>query len=111
VSSLTDDPRTAKQLRAEIAVLERQLEEQGTVAGTWSARRTERRASRRATRHAARDARQQAAPQGSPSLVPAIVPVTRRAALALWLAPMILLAPAVKTARRFVKSVKRGVVG
>ena len=106
MSALIDDPRTAEQLRAEITALERQIEEQGTVAGRWAARRTRRRAAMRVARDAARAAPQPAA-QGPLSLRAA--PVTRRSALAMWLAPMILLAPTVKTAKRLVKSVKRRV--
>ena len=52
----------------------------------------------------------QPASQRSLSLLRARVPVTRRSALAMWLAPLILFAPAVKTAKRFAKAVKRRVV-
>ena len=102
---MIDDPRTTEQLRAEITALERQIEDRGTVAGKWEARRAWRR--RRAAKDAARAAMQPASP-GSLSRLPA--PVTRRSALAMWLAPMILLAPTVKSAKRLVKSVKRRVV-
>jgi hypothetical protein len=90
VSSLSDDPRTAEQLRAEIAVLKQQIEERSAVVA--SPRR------RRAKKPAPRESRG----PGSVS-----VSFTRRATFAMWLAPVILLAPAVKSARRLAKAVKR----
>jgi hypothetical protein len=88
VGSMSDNPRTEEQLRAQIAALQEQLEKRGSGAG------------KRAMRRAIKPAWQE-----SPSGVR--VPVTRRSAFAMWLAPVILLAPAVKSAKRLAKAVKR----
>jgi hypothetical protein len=98
VSSLTDDPRTEQQLRAEIAALKKRIDQQGAGEG---ALRHAKRATKRATRPAA---------QTSLIPFPVHVPVTRRASFAMWLAPAILLAPALKRAKQLAKTVKRRVL-
>lgn len=91
---MSDDPRTEQQLRAEIAAIKKRIEQQGTAAGKGALRHA-----KRVTRPAA---------QRSLTLFP--VPVTRRASLSMWLAPAILLAPAVKRAKQLAKSLKRRVL-
>lgn len=90
---MSDDPRTEQQLRAEIAALKRRIEEQGTVVGKGAMKHA-----KRATRPAA---------HGSPTLFPVHGTVTRRGSFSMWLAPAILLAPAVKRAKQLAKRVKR----
>jgi len=55
----------------------------------------------RARRRAIKEARHQP---------PAASPVSRRSAFSLWLSPLMLLGPALKSAQRFAKAVKRHVV-
>ena len=84
VRTVSDDPRTAEQLRAQIAALKRQLEQRGPTAGKRAAKRV-------------------------PQPLSARAPVSRRSAFGLGLAPVILLAPAAKAAKRWAKGLKRRV--
>jgi hypothetical protein len=75
---LSDESRTAEQLRAEIVALKRQLKKRGRAVGKQSV--------------------SVQSPRG---------PVTRRSAFSLGLAPVMLLGPAVKAAKRWAKALKR----
>ena len=97
---MSDDPRTAEQLRAEIGhprKTGRGARQPGQQAGQQ--------AGRQGFDHGFDEASHE---DGIPRIPPgAQVPVTRRSAFSMWLAPVIRLAPAVKTAKRFTKAVKR----
>lgn len=89
---MSNDPRTTEQLRAEIAALKSLLEERTAAEG--------KRAAKRATNPSS---------QGSATsrLSAASVAVTRRTAFSMWLAPLMLLRPAAKAAKKLAKAAKR----
>jgi hypothetical protein len=106
---LSEDPRTGEQLRAEIAALKSQIETQRAKLARRPGPAPVKSSKRAAPSKPPTNVRNLATPLRVSRLVAGSVLVSRRTALTMWLAPAILVVPAVRTAEWIVKSFRRGI--